>query len=221
MNGVLRKKNLRERVILVDIFCHGVPSSLLWKHYLEWLENKQKVNLKEVESIIFRDKKYSWHTYYMHIITKNREYISSRKRDPFLKLFSMGVFNQKECFTCKFRNFSGADIRLGDFWGKRFENQEDGVSMVLVLTEKGEKIFDGLKNVVQKQVPVEERLGQQHTDYEYPINYEKGFEMLKKGYSMNRLVNKHDPFVRQKFRELKCAIKRFYKQVRICCKEEK
>lgn len=112
LNNVLRKKNLRERVILVDIFCHGVPSFLLWKHYLEWLKNKQKVNLKEVESITFRDKKYSWHTYYMHIITKNGEYISSRKNDPFLKLFSMGVFNQKECFTCEFRNFSGADIRL-------------------------------------------------------------------------------------------------------------
>lgn len=208
LNSVLRKKKLRERVVLVDIFCHGVPSSLLWKRYLEWLEKKQKINLKEVGSFVFRDKRYSWHTYYMHIITKNREYVSSRKRDPFLKLFSMGVYNQKECFTCEFRNFSGADIRLGDFWGKRFQHQEDGVSMVLLLTEKGEKTFNSLQDVVKEQVSIKERFGQQHTDYERPVKYEKGFEMLKKDYSMDKLANIHDPFMNRTFREFKYVVKK-------------
>ena len=117
LNNVLVKYNLRDQALLVDIFCHGVPSDFLWKSYLNYLE-KKGICINQISKIVFRDKKYSWHSYYMHIYYANNEYIKSRKIDPFLKLFSMGVLNQKECFTCPMRNESAADIRLGDFWGK-------------------------------------------------------------------------------------------------------
>ena len=54
-NQVLRRKKLRDRVILVDIFCHGVPSNLLWRKYLKCFE-KKKVREYDIMSIIFRDK---------------------------------------------------------------------------------------------------------------------------------------------------------------------
>lgn len=65
--------------------------------------------------------------------------------DPFLKLFTLGVVNQKSCFTCPFRNKTSADVRLGDYWGPRFERTEEGVSMILVNTEKGRKLIDAIK----------------------------------------------------------------------------
>ena len=51
-------------------------------------------------------------------------YVASREKDPFLKLFSMGVVNQESCFTCPFRNETSADIRLGDYWGERFKTMK-------------------------------------------------------------------------------------------------
>ncbi|RGI64714.1 4Fe-4S dicluster domain-containing protein [Ruminococcus sp. OM08-7] len=66
--NVLKLHGLIDRVILIDIFCHGVPSKYLWTKYLKWIKNKMKFkSVKNIEQITFRDKKYSWHTYYMNI----------------------------------------------------------------------------------------------------------------------------------------------------------
>lgn len=211
LNNVLLKYNLRERVLLVDIFCHGVPSNHLWKSYLKSL-NKKGIDTSRISQIIFRDKKYSWHSYYMHIYHTNGEYIKSRKKDPFLKLFSMGVLNQKECFTCSMRNESAADIRLGDFWGKRYANSEEGYSMVLLLTEKGRQYFDSLSGMEKIQLSIEERFGQQHTDYIIPEKYEKGFSMLLNDEELGKIINLYDPLSKRLFRDVKTVVKRFLKR---------
>ena len=157
-------------------------------------------------------KKYSWHSYYMHIYYANNEYIKSRKIDPFLKLFSMGVLNQKECFTCPMRNESAADIRLGDFWGKRYANSEEGYSMVLLLTDKGKRYFDSLHDVERDNLPIEERFGQQHTDYTIPEKYEEGFSLLLNNTKLERIINLYDPPVKRLFREVKGVAKSLLKK---------
>lgn len=207
LDNVLKKKKLREQAILVDIFCHGVPSQLLWSQYISWLDKKHKIKWEDVKEIIFRDKKYSWHSYFMHIKTNQKEYVCSRETDYFLKLFSMGVLNQKECYTCKFRNSSAADIRLGDYWGKRYENSEEGFSMVLLQTEVGKEFFDNLDNIETLRVPIEERLGQQHEDYKTPKYWDKGFELLLNGKSLRKVIILHDPIHKAIWRNIKQKIK--------------
>lgn len=209
-NNVLVKYNLRNRALLVDIFCHGVPSDFLWKSYLKYLK-KKGICTDQISKINFRDKQYSWHSYYMHICYANSEYIKSRKIDPFLKLFSMGVLNQKECFTCPLRNESSADIRLGDFWGNRYANSEEGYSMVLLLTNKGKWYFDSLSDMERISLPIDERFGQQHTDYIIPEKYEEGFSLLVNNARLRRIVNLYDPPVKRLFREVKGVAKRLLK----------
>lgn len=86
----------------------------------------------------------------------------------------MGVVNQESCLTCPFRNKTSADIRLGDYRGERFKNNEDGVFMVLI---------NGMNAVSDKvtinRQDITDRFGQQHTDYEYPKYYEKSLALLK------------------------------------------
>ena len=163
-----------DRVVLIDIFCHGVPSNFLWTKYMKWVTRKMKLNATEnIKSITFRDKSYSWHEYFMNI-KGGTAYAASREKDPFLKLFSMGVVNQESCLTCPFRNKTSADIRLGDYRGERFKNNEDGVFMVLI---------NGMNAVSDKvtinRQDITDRFGQQHTDYEYPKYYEKSLALLK------------------------------------------
>lgn len=180
LRNVLEQKHLLDRVLLIDIFCHGVPTNHLWEKYKNWIVRKMKLtSIGDIKNITFRDKAYSWHEYYMHIIGGGTAYVEHKERDPFLKLFSMGVVNQESCFTCPFRNKSSADIRLGDYWGNRFKDNEEGVSMVIVNSSRGQEILDAIRDeiTITKQ-DIKDRFGQQHTDYEYPKYYKRSLEML-------------------------------------------
>ena len=52
LNSYVGKK-LRNKLILVDIVCHGVPGPYLWRDYLSYIENKQG---DEIILVNFRDK---------------------------------------------------------------------------------------------------------------------------------------------------------------------
>ena len=69
LRNVLEQKYLLDRVVLIDIFCHGVPTNHLWEKYKNWIVRKMKLtSIGDIKNITFRDKAYSWHEYYMHII---------------------------------------------------------------------------------------------------------------------------------------------------------
>ena len=86
----------------------------------------------------------------------------------------MGVVNQEACFTCPYRNASAADIRLGDYWGERFRENEQGVSMVLINTLKGDEFFSSIRDKIYcEEHNIVGRMGLQHEDYQRPQYYDK------------------------------------------------
>ena len=211
LRNVLEQKHLLDRVVLIDIFCHGVPTNHLWEKYKNWIVRKMKLtSIGDIKNITFRDKAYSWHEYYMHIIGGGTAYVEHKERDPFLKLFSMGVVNQESCFTCPFRNKSSADIRLGDYWGNRFKDNEEGVSMVIVNSSRGQEILDAIRDEITiTRQDIKDRFGQQHTDYEYPKNYKRSLEMLKDSqFSFKDVVNLYETDYDRFKRTIKNIIKK-------------
>lgn len=69
LRNVLEQKHILDRVLLIDIFCHGVPTNHLREKYKNWIVRKMKLtSIGDIKNITFRDKAYSWHEYYMHII---------------------------------------------------------------------------------------------------------------------------------------------------------
>lgn len=211
LRNVLEQKHLLDRVLLIDIFCHGVPTNHLWEKYKNWIVRKMKLtSIGDIKNITFRDKAYSWHEYYMHIIGGGTAYVEHKERDPFLKLFSMGVVNQESCFTCPFRNKSSADIRLGDYWGNRFKDNEEGVSMVIVNSSRGQEILDAIRDEITiTRQDIKDRFGQQHTDYEYPKYYKKSLEMLNDSqFSFKDVVNLYETDYDRFKRTIKNIIKK-------------
>ena len=62
-------KRLREKLFLVDIVCHGVPSPYMWRDYIAYLEKKQGSPIVWVN---FRDKqKYGWAAHHETFKFKN------------------------------------------------------------------------------------------------------------------------------------------------------
>ncbi len=142
LRRMIRLRNAEDNFLLVDFFCHGVPSYLLWFAYL-----KQKLSGgEELRDARFRDKLNGWHTYTMRLETDRRTiYSTAPGGDPFFRMFLGGRVLNLPCYRCKFRGAaSAADIRIGDLWGPDYAKAEHGVSGLLGLTAKGEEVIRAL-----------------------------------------------------------------------------
>lgn len=137
---VAKQNNCRDRLILIDFFCHGVPTYLMWNKFLKYI--KKGEDIKEINNINFRNKKYGWHSFTMKI---NNLFIKENK-NPFYTLFFSNLLLNDSCYSCNTKSsFDFADIRIGDFWGSTFDNREDGISTLIPITNNGEKVIEILK----------------------------------------------------------------------------
>lgn len=137
-------------LLTIDVLCHGVPSPLVWKKYLE--ELKTTLNIEKINAITFRDKEIGWYNY-RYLINYNDDvrYCENFLDNDYMKLFLQNVSLRPSCHDCKFKNLKRqSDITLGDCWG--IENiipemySKKGVSVVIVHSEVGKNIIDALGN---------------------------------------------------------------------------
>lgn len=63
-------KGFRDRVYIVDIVCHGVPSPKLWKEYVESIERKHG---GKVSYLTFKDKREGWSSPTAFVVINNKE----------------------------------------------------------------------------------------------------------------------------------------------------
>lgn len=124
-------------LLVVDIFCHSVPSPLIFQ--------KAKGN-DIVDNVRFRDKKLGWRQSYGLYFEHNGKKLHN---STYLTMFFKGLINRPSCHTCHFTNtIRPSDITIGDYWNiqtvdKTFEDKL-GVSCVLVNTPKGKKWFESI-----------------------------------------------------------------------------
>ncbi|MDR1758974.1 MAG: Coenzyme F420 hydrogenase/dehydrogenase, beta subunit C-terminal domain [Fibrobacter sp.] len=146
----IRLKKWEENFILVDFFCHGTPSFNLWKKYKEYLHRKHGLSLT-LKNVNFREKNVESKWQNNAILTQDssdKEWVQNRafSENLFFKFFLNESCQNKACYECKLRlDHCASDIRIADFWGKKYAGNEWGVSLVITNTEKGEQTFDEIK----------------------------------------------------------------------------
>lgn len=142
----LTMRKQREKCVLIDLFCHGCPSMLVWSKYEKRI--KEMVDKKKFDEVQFRSKVRGWGAFYVVVIVEGvKAFISNPKQDEFYSLFFSDHVLNDACSDCKLRStMEYTDIRLGDFWGKRFLNDRKGVSAVAVTSERGEALFRIIEN---------------------------------------------------------------------------
>jgi coenzyme F420-reducing hydrogenase beta subunit len=137
-----------EKLICIDIICHGVPSPKVWRKYVEFRENVAK---SKAEKIIFRLKNCGWTRYSVFFGFANKtEYCKIFNNDLFMQVFLKDLCLRKSCHRCGFKTISRiSDITIADFWGAQsivpemFDDK--GISLVLVQSPKGRDIFNKIK----------------------------------------------------------------------------
>ena len=141
----LTQRKQRDNCVLIDLFCHGCPSMLVWNKYEKRI--KEQNGNKKFDEVQFRSKANGWGAFNVAVeIDGKRSFLSSPKQDEFYTLFFSDYVLNDACSECKLRSsMEYTDIRLGDFWGKRFQSDKKGVSAVVITSDRGLKIFDVIK----------------------------------------------------------------------------
>ncbi|MDR1692766.1 MAG: Coenzyme F420 hydrogenase/dehydrogenase, beta subunit C-terminal domain [Oscillospiraceae bacterium] len=129
------------KLVTADLICHGVPETKVWDIYLARFSSKPL-------TANFRDKTEGWRNYSLRLAFPDGSvYRKNRAEDPFLRAYGANLCLREACHQCLFNTLAKrADITLGDDW--RPQKTDDGTSVVLVHTPKGEALFalaaDGL-----------------------------------------------------------------------------
>lgn len=138
------KKIHGNNAIYIELICHGVPTYNAYKKYKEYLRRVHKIEDPYI-NVIFRDKSKGWRERFIKVESKTKSVCTHQFKDPYFMIFESTLAFSKVCYECPFRNRSQADIRIGDYWGTKYLSDTTGMSMVLSLTEKGEKTIQFLK----------------------------------------------------------------------------
>lgn len=133
-----------EKLLTIDIVCHGVPSPAVWSAFLKYMENKYH---GKVSSVNFRDKRYGWMAHFESVIINGHKRVADYYRAIFYKHYSL----RPCCYECPYANIDRtADITIADAWGidrkHSYFNDDKGVSLVILNTEKGAYYFEKAKD---------------------------------------------------------------------------
>ena len=150
-----------DNLFTVDFICHGVPSPMLWRKYVEYREGIAGAKATRTSS---RRKNDGWKKYSLWFAFANHnEYCQDLTKDPYMQMFLKNVCLRKSCYGCKFKTLDRqSDITMADFWGIQEEypelDDDKGISFVVIHSEKGKKLFDSLTDCMKQPVPLESGL---------------------------------------------------------------
>ena len=138
----------------IDLVCHGTPSGKVLEAYFKDIESEKN----PIKSIEFRYKQYTkrtWESKSAKILYESgKEKIVDYDSSGFLRGFANGLFFRPSCSICPYaQQRRVTDLTIGDAWGvEKIEpdlNVHQGVSLILVNTEKGETLIKKISEFMQ------------------------------------------------------------------------
>ena len=145
----------RDRLLLMDIVCHGVPAPYVWRDYLAEQERRHG---RKLTRVLFRDPSLGWHTHREALWFGEEKLVS----DEYTDLFYRHLMLRPSCTVCPFASLSRpGDITAADCWGVEkalpgFADDNRGCSLMLLNTPAGEgfvREFPG-ETVLRQRVDV-------------------------------------------------------------------
>lgn len=139
-----------DNLYTVDLICHGVPSPLMFKDYLNFVRGKDEILHINMKS---KSKKKGTAIRFDFI---NGKYIrQTLKTDLWNKLYFRSLIIRPSCHNCQFTHYNRVgDITIGDSWGinKYYPDfhAEEMTSLLFVNTHKGRFLYDEISHQMDK-----------------------------------------------------------------------
>ena len=167
VDNLCKKYKTKDNLYLVDLICHGVPSIHLWNKYLG--ELNEKYSTGSHPKVAFRSNEGNWDRRELRVEGEHAVHSEKEDKDNFYAFFRRGLCDMNSCAECPYRERSSADLRIGDYWGRRFKNDKGGVSMVIAATERGKELI----SLLQKNdlADIQEFSLEEYWSIQAPYNY--------------------------------------------------
>ena len=117
--------------------------------------------------------------------------------NPYMKGFLSDIYLRPSCYECKCKNGdSQSDITIGDYWGVKEVDREldddKGLSIVMINTDKGMDVFTSLSDLFYQRIPIDHAMMlnggfSEHVQWHSKRN--KFYKMLKAGNTIESSVN--------------------------------
>jgi coenzyme F420-reducing hydrogenase beta subunit len=136
-----------ENLTTCDLVCHGVPSPGVWEDFIHDVESKRR---KQVMTVRFRNKVTGWQDSHFTLLYRDGCVDSAPLyQTEYGRAFGRSLFLRPSCYRCRYTSMNRpGDFTLGDFWGLRpdelADQQEKGISLLLVNTAHASHVFDRL-----------------------------------------------------------------------------
>ena len=102
-------KEIRDRVYIVDIICHGSPSPKLWREYAESVQKKDG----KITFLTFKDKRNGWKSPTAYVKANGEE----KSIKDYVKVFYNRCALRPSCHECPYATTERkTDMTIGDFW---------------------------------------------------------------------------------------------------------
>ena len=146
-----------DRLFCMDLSCHGVPSPKLLREYLAYQKQNHGA---EIVDFRMRDKQILRGAYAQGFgiaFSDGTHYFQSHGKDLYGRCFWGEIASRPSCYQCPFKTiWRESDITLGDCWFfDRFirkEKDDLGVTMMLVHSQKGQKLLKQCTELIRYPV---------------------------------------------------------------------
>ena len=146
-----------ENLTTCDLVCQGVPSPGVWEDMVRLIEKKRG---RELQTVRFRNKVEGWkNSHFTAVYDDGTVDTHPLFETEYGRAFGRALFLRPCCYHCPYACMNRpGDFTLGDLWGLRPdelpEQQQKGVSLLLVNTPHGSHVFDQL-SLSRQPFPVE------------------------------------------------------------------
>lgn len=184
-----------DNLITMDLICHGVPSPMLLESYLKEMASHRNGKILDFR---FRHKKRNgWVSQGSITIQANNGKQTTKTTSPYQDSYYYYYYlannvSRECCYSCQYSSTTRyGDLTIGDYWNIADVNvnfnTNQGVSVVLVNTNKGQDVINAIKDFLNlAETPLETAVqgnGNLHTPCERPesrdIIYKK---IINQGY---------------------------------------
>lgn len=205
---------LMEKLITVDIVCHGVPSQKLWREYVAEMEWRHKL---DIVSANFRNKElFGWKDH-------KESFVFSDGTTTTTTTWSTSFYNhvmfRESCYECPYTTpYRNSDITIADYWGiekNAVEFDDDkGVNLLLIHTEKGQEVFEKIsENLFYRKTNLATSM---QPNLQHPSEKGSGYECFwrdygrlstKKFFAKYFFVNNRVLFIRRVINKIKRMVR--------------